>query len=102
MAGWNSSCQSLWMAHGVLGEWVVPPIRSPEPPMRHRHLSPLECLRQPGWDTWLADALGLTDYSDRATRTLLARCVLVAAALRSPISAVARWVAHLGRETARK
>jgi putative transposase len=70
--------------------------------MRHRHLSPRAQLRQPGWDNWLADALGLTDYSQGATRPLLARCLLVAAALRVAVSAVARWVAGLGRETVRK
>jgi hypothetical protein len=70
--------------------------------MRHRHLSPIDALRQPGWDTWLADILGLTDYSDAAPRTALARCLLVAAALGRAVSAVARWVADLGRETVRK
>jgi hypothetical protein len=70
--------------------------------MRHRHTSPAGLVRQPGWDTWLADVLGLTDYSRRAPRALLARCLLVASALGAAVSAVARHVAGLGRETVRK
>lgn len=73
-----------------------------EDPMRHRHHTPHADLRQPGWDAWLADALGLTDYSDRAPRAALARCLLVAAALRVAVSAVTRRAAGLGRETVRK
>jgi hypothetical protein len=70
--------------------------------MRHRHdIRPADVC-QPGWGTWIADALGLTDYSASAPRTALARCLLVAAALRVAISAVARRVADLGRETVRK
>jgi hypothetical protein len=71
-------------------------------PMRHRHLSPAGLIRQPGWDAWLADVLGLTDYSHRTPRTLLARCLLVASALGAALSAVARRVADSGRETVRK
>ena len=70
--------------------------------MRQRHDTPLEVVRQPGWDIWLSDVLGLTDYSDRAPRTALARCLLVAAALGAAVSAVARRVANIGRETVRK
>jgi len=70
--------------------------------MRHRHLSPAGLVRQPGWDQWLADVLGLTDYSHRATGALLALCLLVASALGAAVSAVARRVARLGRETVRK
>jgi hypothetical protein len=70
--------------------------------MRHRHLSPADLVRQPGWDRWLADVLGLTDYSHRAPRALLARCRLVASALGAAVSAVAKRVADLGRETVRK
>ena len=70
--------------------------------MRHRQDTRLDVVRQPGWDLWLADVLGLTDYSDRASRTVLARCLLVAAALGAAVSAVARRVADLGRETVRK
>ena len=70
--------------------------------MRHRHDTRLDVVRQPGWDTWLADVLGLTDYSDRAPRTALARCLLVASALGAAVSAVARRVADIGRETVRK
>jgi hypothetical protein len=70
--------------------------------MRHRHDTRPDDLRQPGWDTWIADALGLTDYSDDAPRTLLARCLLLAAALGAAVSAVTRRAADLGRETVRK
>ena len=70
--------------------------------MRHRQDTRLDVVRQPGWDIWLSDVLGLTDYSDRAPRTALARCLLVAAALGAAVSAVARRVADLGRETVRK
>lgn len=74
----------------------------PEPPMRHRHLSRLDTLRQPGWAQWIADACGLTDYSQHVPRTLLARCLLVAAALRTAVSAVTRRAVDLGREVVRK
>ena len=70
--------------------------------MRHRHLSPARAVCQPGWDQWIADVLGLTDYSHQATRALLARCLLVASALGTALRAVARRVAGLGRETVRK
>jgi len=70
--------------------------------MRHRHLSPAQAIRQPGWDQWLADVLGLTDYSHHAPRALVARCLLVASALGAALSAVAKHVAGLGRETVRK
>lgn len=70
--------------------------------MRHRHDTPSDAVRQPGWALGLADALGLIDYADRAPRTLLARCLLVAAALGCAVSAVARRAARLGRETVRK
>ena len=70
--------------------------------MRHRHSIRPSALCQPGWDTWIADALGITDYSDAVPRTLLAKCLLVAAALGAAVSAVTRRVADLGRETIRK
>lgn len=70
--------------------------------MRQRHDTPLQVVRQPGWDLWLSDVLGLTDYSDRAPRTVLARCLLLAAALGAAVSTVARRVANVGRETARQ
>lgn len=70
--------------------------------MRHRHTIPPSALCQAGWATWIAEALGLTDYSDKAPGTLLAKCLLVAAVLGSAVSAVARRVARLGRETIRK
>lgn len=70
--------------------------------MRHRHDTRPDDLRQPGWDTWIADSLGLTDFSDDVPRTALARCLLLAASLRVAVSAVARKAAKIGRETARK
>lgn len=70
--------------------------------MRHRHSIRPSVLCQPGWDSWLAEALGITDYSDAVPRTRLAKCLLVAAALGAAISAVARQVADLGREAVRK
>jgi hypothetical protein len=69
--------------------------------MRHRHTTRCDDLRQPGWAQWIADALRLTDYSD-LTGATLAKCLLVASALRLTVSAVARWVADAGRETVRK
>jgi putative transposase len=73
-----------------------------EIPMRHRHDTRPDDLRQPGWDVWIADGLGLSDYSDAAPRTVLARCLLLAAALHSAVSAVARKAADLGREVVRR
>jgi hypothetical protein len=70
--------------------------------MRHRHVTRADDLRQPGWDTWIADGLGLADYSDGLSRTTLARCLLMAAALGVAVSAVTRRVAALGREVVRK
>ena len=70
--------------------------------MRHRQDSRLDLVRQPGWNLGLADVLGRTDDSDRVPRTALARCLLVAAALGAAVSAVARRVADIGRETVRK
>ena len=70
--------------------------------MRQRHDTRLDVVRQPGWDIWLSDVLGPTDYSDRAPPSALARCLLVAAALGAAVSAVARRVADLGRGTVRK
>jgi hypothetical protein len=70
--------------------------------MRHRHLSRLDTLRQPHWAQWIADTLKLTDYSDQLTRTALAKCLLVAAALRLAVSAVARTVTGAGREQVRR
>ena len=70
--------------------------------MRHQHLSRSAALRQLGWAQWIADSLGLTDYSDDLTRTMLAKCLLVAAALRVAVSRCARAVANAGREIVRK
>jgi len=70
--------------------------------MRHRHDTRPDDLRQPGWDTWIADACGLTDYSDAVPRTVLAKCLLLAAALGTAVSAVTRRAADLGREVVRK
>src|SRR3954471_12889307 len=70
--------------------------------MRHRHDTRLADLRQPEWDTWIADVLGLTDYSDSVPRTALARCLLMAASLKVALSAVTRRVANCGREVIRK
>jgi putative transposase len=69
--------------------------------MRHRHDIRPDDLRQPGWDTWIADACGLTDYSDAVPRTALAKCLLLAAALGAAVSAVTRRAADLGREVVR-
>jgi hypothetical protein len=69
--------------------------------MRHRHDTRPDDLRQPGWAQWIADGLGLTDFSD-VPRTALAQCLLLAAALRLAVSAVTRRAAKIGRETARK
>jgi hypothetical protein len=70
--------------------------------MRHRHDTRPDDLRQPGWDTWIADALGLTDYSRDVPRAILAECLLLAAALGVAVSAVTRRAANLGREVVRK
>ena len=70
--------------------------------MRHRHNTRPDDVRQPGWDVWIADGVGLTDYSDAAPRTVLARCLLLAAALGATVSAVARKAANLGREVVRR
>lgn len=71
-------------------------------PMRHSQSIRPAGLCQPGWDTWIADALGLTDYSDTVPRTVLAKCLRVAAALGAAVSGVVRTVARVGRETIRK
>src|SRR5436309_15856566 len=76
--------------------------RSREDPMRHTHNTRTEDLRQPAWAQWIADVLGLTDYSGRLPRTALARCLLLAASLGLAVSAVARRVARSGREVVRK
>lgn len=70
--------------------------------MRHQHLSRSAVLRQHGWAQWIADSVGLADYSDQLTRTTLAKCLLVAAALRVAVSRIARTVANAGREVVRK
>ena len=72
-----------------------------EVPVRRPYDSPAAVLGQPGWARWLADALGLDDYSAAVTRALLARCLLLAAAVGAAVSAVARRLG-VGRETARK
>lgn len=70
--------------------------------MRHRHDTRPDDLRQPGWDVWVADGLGLSDASEAVPRTVLARCLLVAAALGVAVSAVARRAARVGREVVRR
>ena len=70
--------------------------------MRHRHNTRPDDLRQPGWDLWIADGVGLSDYSDAVPRTVLARCLLLAAALGAAVSAVARKAADRGREVVRR
>jgi hypothetical protein len=70
--------------------------------MRHRHDTRPDDLRQPGWEAWIADGVGLSDYSDAVPRTTLARCLLLAAALTAAVSAVARRAADLGREIVRR
>jgi hypothetical protein len=70
--------------------------------MRHPHDNPQALLRQSGWAAWLADQLALSDYSESAPRTLLARCLLLAAVTRLTLSHVAQRFAHRGRETIRK
>jgi putative transposase len=70
--------------------------------MRHRHDSPRDRVRQPAWADWLADRLGLTDYSATAPRSLLARCLLLAAATGFTLSHAAQRLARRGRETIRK
>jgi hypothetical protein len=72
-----------------------------EDPMRRHQSNPWPILGQPAWATALADVLRLTD-SPALTRTDLARCLLLAAALNVALSAVARHAARVGRETARK
>src|SRR5262245_18136656 len=74
----------------------------PEPPMRHRHDSRPDDLRQPGWSAWLATELGLSDYSDDVPATALAQCLLLAAALGVAVSAVTRRAADRGREVVRR
>jgi putative transposase len=69
--------------------------------MRHTHTTRFEDLRQPAWTQWIADVLGLTDYSDQLPRTALAQCLLLAAALGRAVSAVARRASGCGRETVR-
>jgi hypothetical protein len=70
--------------------------------MRHPHITPTDLARQPNWQLWIAQQLGLTDYSDRLARAALVRCLLLAASLRSALSAVARRASGRGRETVRK
>ena len=70
--------------------------------MRHPHTTRSDDLRQPAWAQWIADVLGLADYSDRLPRTALARCLLMAAALGLAVSAVARRVSGGGREVVRR
>lgn len=70
--------------------------------MRHQHLSRSSILRQSGWAQGIAESLQLTDYSDQLHRTILAKCLLVAAALRVAVSRIARTVANAGRESVRQ
>lgn len=69
--------------------------------MRRSQNTHLEDYGQPRWATWIADVLGLGDYSDGLCRTALARCLLLASALNAAVSAVARRVTGCGRETVR-
>jgi putative transposase len=69
--------------------------------MRHTQSTSGEDYGQPRWATWIADVLGITDYSAALSRTAVARCLLVASALRVAVSAVARRVTGCGRETVR-
>ena len=70
--------------------------------MRPPHTIRPADLCQPGWDAWIADALGITDYSAAVPCTLLARCLLVAATLGAAVSGIARRAVNLGREVVRK
>jgi hypothetical protein len=72
-----------------------------ELPMRHPHDTRLDDLRQPAWEQPIADALGLSDYTDTLPATAVARCLLLAATLGLAVSAVARRVTRRGRETLR-
>lgn len=70
--------------------------------MRQFYRSPPTPLGPPSWATAVADAVGLTDYSARASRTVVARALIYAAVLTRSVSAAARAVVGVGRETLRK
>ena len=70
--------------------------------MRHTSRSSGGPLGPASWATALADALGLTDYSPRASRGMVARALIYAAVLTRSVSAAARTVVAVGRETLRK
>lgn len=68
--------------------------------MRHTQSNRWSVLGQHTWANTLADVLHLTDAS-ALTAATAARCLLAAAALGVAVSAVARRVAGVGRETLR-
>ena len=69
--------------------------------MRRTPCNPWPVLGQQAWADTLADVLHLTDGAVVA-RAAVARCLLAAAALGVAVSAVAKRVAGVGRETIRK
>ncbi|AWM37233.1 hypothetical protein GobsT_48230 [Gemmata obscuriglobus] len=69
--------------------------------MRRSRCTAVAVRSQHAWAGALADVLHLTD-GPSVTRVAVARCLLVASALRVALSAVARRVAAVGRETVRK
>ena len=69
--------------------------------MRHSHSTRPAAPGQSPRAIWIADALGLGDYSAALDRIALARYLLLAAALRMTLSAVAGRIARVGRETLR-
>ena len=69
--------------------------------MRRSQCNPWPVLGQHSWADALAEILGLTD-GPAVARSVVARCLLAASALRVAVSAVASPVAGVGRETLRK
>lgn len=69
--------------------------------MRSSSRSRLGPLGPRAWTDTLADAFGLTDYSDRASRTTVARALIYAAVLARSLSAAAKNIVDIGRETLR-
>ena len=70
--------------------------------MRQSYRSSTGPLGPQTWAIALAEAFGLTDYSARASRTTVARALIYAAALTRSLSAAARALATVGRETLRR
>ncbi|AMV25940.1 hypothetical protein VT84_16195 [Gemmata sp. SH-PL17] len=68
--------------------------------MRRCQCNPQTVLSQHAWAEVLAQILHLRDGTG-VTRVALARCLLAASALGVAVSAVARRVARVGRETVR-